>query len=159
MENIVENITISLIDIPGKIATIVSLYKCSIKYDNESIVYKLADILNKKKLSTWICFKGKDLLEQTDFIINVIKLLEKRYKIAIYSGYVSEYIDNHYKLLLSIPEVQMLKLGPLIRSKQVYNKYLGSSNQELYLKKYNKWYKINWLEMDIEKIILKIDYI
>ena len=163
---LIQNITLlSLVDIPGEISNVIYFKKFLDYNNNEDKNTKgtlikaktIVNILNNKKLSNWICFKGEEPLEQIKFILNIIKQLDKRYKIAIYSGYCSKYIFNNYNILLSLDNVKMLKCGPYIRSNIVYNKFLSTKNQELYLKKNNEWNKINWLELDIENLILKLD--
>jgi organic radical activating enzyme len=165
---LVERFTLSLLDVPSKIACVVFLRGCSIKCKDchncalqdatkggqIMTASSLANLLNKKKLPEWICFQGGEPLDQLEFVINVVTLLDSRFNVAIYTG------NNPQKTfkkiapqLLAIPCVKMLKAGPFIQAKRVYGHFLATSNQELYSKNQNgDWIKIDWLNMNTDEL-------
>jgi organic radical activating enzyme len=158
---LVERWIISFIDVPGQIACVVFVRGCSIKCQdchncalqnkNEGgtlyTAATLAAILNAKHLPNWICFQGGEPLDQSEYVIQVIRLLDPRFHIAIYTGYNFNIAFKKYFALMDLPNVRMLKAGPYINVKRIHDKFLATSNQKLFVKTINVWEPVQWQDL------------
>ena len=160
----VEKWITSFIDVPGQISIVVYLRGCSLKCEDcqncalqdgaeGGTVYRaaeLADLLNTRKLPDWVCFQGGEPLDQSNFVQAVIARLHPHFRVAIYTGYIKRVVVNRHQNLLDMPRVLMLKAGQFMKRKRIYDKFLATTNQELFVKRAadRRWERIAWFAGD-----------
>ena len=104
-------------------------------------------------MPTWVCFQGGEPLDQPDFVKSVIDALDDRFKVAIYTGYAYNLVKRRHSWLFSHPKIYMIKAGPFMQAKRVYNKFLATTNQQLFYKDAEKiWNPLDWTTMEVENL-------
>ncbi|KAJ3081006.1 hypothetical protein HK102_002644 [Quaeritorhiza haematococci] len=155
---------LSFIDVPGQIATVIFLRGCSIRCadcHNCALQQRgpehlpthsdtLVEKLNAHRLPEWLCFQGGEPLDQSEFVEQLIKDVDGRFRISIYTGYSSRVVfRKHGSGLLANDNVRMLKCGKFMRERRVHGKFLATTNQQVFVKNAEgQWDEIDWVNVE-----------